>query len=443
MESLMQENKSTETSTNLTAENAARATAAPAALEYETVILARIGEIALKGLNRHKFLDRVVSNLAWRVKKIANYKVYIAESRIWVEPKDDAARESTNLAKVLDVCCRVFGIVSASKVIRFQGGLAEMQKGAEILIGQRYAESPLADHLLGGSPNRKTETFKIVCRRANKAFPLTSPEISRELGAYVLQNNANLSVDVHEPDFSIYVEVRDDISMYTEVHAGLKGLPVGTSSKGLLLLSGGIDSPVAGFQMASRGMEIEAIYFHTYPFTSDEAKEKVISLARILSEYTGRIKLHVVDFTDIQITLKKNVPQDMMTIVMRRMMMRIAEKIAEQNKLKCLITGESLGQVASQTAEALICTNAVCNLPVYRPLIGMDKDWTTDMAKFIGTYETSILPYEDCCTVFVAKHPKTRPSLKDAEFAENRLDIEALVAEGVAKTETLIVSMSK
>ena len=245
---------------------------------------------------------------------------------------------------------------------------------------------------------------------------------------------------MHEPDFVVYLEIRDAAYMYTEKHDGLKGLPVGTGSKGMLLLSGGIDSPVAGFQMASRGMEIEAIYFHTFPFTSNEAKEKVIELARIVSEYTGRIKMHIVDFTDIQITLKKNVSPDMMTIVMRRVMFRIAEELARKQKCTAMITGESLGQVASQTAEAIMCTDAVCNMPVYRPLIGMDKDWTVNLAKFIGTYETSILPYEDCCTVFVAKHPKTRPSLEDAIFAERNLDMDALVEDGMNKIETLLVS---
>ena len=397
-------------------------------LEYKTVILARLGEIALKGLNKRAFINKVVSNLAWRVKRIANYKVYLNQSRVWVEAQDEEAAKVQNLEDALKISCRVFGIVSASLVIKFAGSFAEMEAGAEILVKEQLAK------------HKTPKTFRVEARRANKSFPLNSIELSAKLGASILRKHPELSVDLHEPDFCIYVEIRDEISMYVDKHEGLRGLPVGSSSKGLLLLSGGIDSPVAGFQMASRGMEIEAIYFHTFPFTSDEAKEKVISLARILSEFTGRIKLHIVDFTDIQINLKKNVPGDMMTVVMRRMMYRIAERVARQRKCKAMITGESLGQVASQTAEALMCTDKVCNMPVYRPLIGMDKDWTVNLSRFIGTYETSILPYEDCCTVFVSRHPKTRPSLEEAEAAESKLNIEALVAEGLDKIDTLIVS---
>ncbi len=399
-----------------------------AGLEFQELILARVGEISLKGLNQRKFVDKVISNLAWRVKKVANYKVYSAQSRIWIEPKDSEAAETHNIEKALEISCKVFGIVSSSKVIKFEANTDNMKKAADLLVEKEL------------SKNNKSKTFKVESKRANKNFPLESPEISRNLGAHILRNNQKLSVDVHEPDFVVYLEIRDAAYMYTEKHDGLKGLPVGTGSKGMLLLSGGIDSPVAGFQMASRGMEIEAIYFHTFPFTSNEAKEKVIELARIVSEYTGRIKMHIVDFTDIQITLKKNVSPDMMTIVMRRVMFRIAEELAKKQKCTAMITGESLGQVASQTAEAIICTDAVCNMPVYRPLIGMDKDWTVNLAKFIGTYETSILPYEDCCTVFVAKHPKTRPSLEDAIYAERNLDMDALVEEGMNKIETLLVS---
>ena len=397
-------------------------------VNYDRLILARMGEIALKGLNRSKFVNKVVSNLAWRVKKIANFHVYAQDSRLWIDPKDEEAANESNMQAALDVACRVFGIVSASIVLKFDGGIDEIKALSDQLVAYELAKTP------------QPKTFKAEVRRTDKNFPMTSPEIASDLGGYVLRNNPELSVDVHQPDFTLYLEVRDENYLYTEKHPGLKGLPVGTSGKGMLLLSGGIDSPVAGFQMASRGMEIEAIYFHTFPFTSDEAKEKVITLARILSEYTGRIKLHIVDFTDIQIVLKKNVPMDMMTIVMRRMMMRIAEQVANQSKAQALITGESLGQVASQTAEALNCTNHVVEMPVYRPLIGIDKDEAVDISRFIGTYETSILPYEDCCTVFVARHPKTRPSLADAVFAEKKLDVEALVEEGVNKIETLIVS---
>ena len=256
------------------------------------------------------------------------------------------------------------------------------------------------------------------------------------LGAHLLQTFPDqLRVDVHQPDFVLYVEVREQLYIYNRIIQGHKGLPVGTGGKGVLLLSGGIDSPVAGYMMASRGMELEAVYFHAFPFTSDQAKEKVIELAKQLTAYAGRLRLHIVNFTDIQLTLRDHCPMDMLTIAMRRMMMRIAARIAEENGCLALIPGESLGQVASQTLEALCTTDVVSPIPVFRPLIGLDKDDITQMARRIGTYETSILPYEDCCTVFVAKHPKTKPSLADAEAVENGLDIDALVASALVDIE--------
>ncbi len=397
-------------------------------LKYETIILARFGEVALKGLNRGKFVNKIVSNLSWRVKKIANFKVYTQESRIWIEPRDEDAASESKMQAALDIACRVFGIVSASMVVKLDLDYDEIKAASDLVVKEKLAS------------NKKLNTFKVDVRRANKSIDMTSPEIAADLGGFILENNPELSVDIHEPDFVLYVELRDNVYIYTDKIDGLKGLPVGTSGKGMLLLSGGIDSPVAGFKMASRGMEVEAMYFHTFPFTSDEAKEKVISLARILSEYTGRLKLHIVDFTDIQIILKKNVPADMMTVVMRRMMMRIAEEYAKKTDSQALITGESLGQVASQTVEALNCTNAVVDMPVFRPLIGMDKDYAVELSRFIGTYETSILPYEDCCTVFVARHPKIKPSLLDAEYAEQKLNIDELIEDGINKIETLLLS---
>lgn len=396
-------------------------------VETERLILARVGEVALKGLNRGSFINKIISNLASRVKRVANYKVYEAESRIWIEPRDEEAAKTTNLEAALDVATKVFGIVSASLVYRFTGGFEEIKKVSDFVV-----KDSLAKH--------NYKTFKVETKRADKSFPMISPEVSSELGGFILENNPSLSVDVHEPELTVYVEIREHNYVYTNKHKGVRGLPVGTSGKGLLLLSGGIDSPVAGFQMASRGMEIEAIYFHTYPFTSEAAKDKVKKLAKILSQYTGQIKLHIVDFTSVQLKLNKYVPKDMMTIVMRRFMMRIADNLAQKNHAQAIITGESLGQVASQTAQALMCTDSVVDLPVYRPLIGIDKDFTTDLAKFIGTYETSILPYQDCCTVFVAKHPKTKPSLEDAVEAEKDLDVEELVEEALNKIETVNIT---
>ncbi len=392
------------------------------------LVLARVGEIALKGLNRHKFINKVISNLRWRLEAIGNFKVYAEQSRIWAEPQDEAAATEELMEQALEITCRVFGIVSASLVHQINGGFPEICAEAELQVAEELKQK------------RRNLTFKVESKRGRKSFPMASPELSAELGAYLLEHFSELSVDVNNPDFIVYVEVRDDIFIYTGKKPGLKGLPVGTGGKAMLLLSGGIDSPVAGFLMASRGVELEAVYFHSFPFTSNEAKEKVIDLARIVSEYSGSLKLHIVNFTEIQVELRKQCPEDMLTIIMRRVMMRIAERIAHEQECKALITGESLGQVASQTMEALVTTNEVVSLPVFRPLIALDKDYTTEIARKIGTFETSILPYEDCCTVFVAKHPKTKPSLKDAELSEKHLDIAALVQEGVDKREVIHIS---
>jgi thiamine biosynthesis protein ThiI len=303
--------------------------------------------------------------------------------------------------------------------------MAELEQQALSFVGGLLAD---------GRPR----TFKVEARRGDKRFPLNSPQICDELGGLLLTNYPDqLRVQVRDPDFILYVEIRDQIFIYSEIIKGHKGLPVGTSGHGMLLLSGGIDSPVAGYMMASRGMAIEAIYFHAFPFTSDRAKEKVIELGRILTRFAGHIRLHVVNFTEIQLVLRDHCDADMMTIVMRRLMMRIADRLAQTRNCKALITGESLGQVASQTLEGLVTTDHVVGMPVFRPLIGMDKDDTVQIARRIGTFETSILPFEDCCTVFVAKHPKTHPSLADAEAAESGLDIADLVNQGLAAIEVI------
>lgn len=396
-------------------------------MNYDTLILARLGEITLKGLNRSKFENRLMTTMRGRLKKHGEFSVFQNQSRVWIEPQDDAAR--AELDEALQIATSVFGLVSASPVWRLDAEVTV----ENLLEGSRYFANKMKSKL-------SKKTFKVEAKRGNKQFELDSMEIAREVGAVVLEEVEDLTVDVHNPDITIYIEIRDKIYIYSEIIPGLKGLPVGTSGKAMLLLSGGIDSPVAGYMMAGRGVELEAIYFHTFPYTSDRAKEKVIELARLVSQYSGRINLHVVDFTDIQMDLRAKVPDDMMTIVMRRVMYRIAERIAEKRHCNAMITGESLGQVASQTAEALACTDAVTNMPVFRPLIGLDKDDTITLARKIGTFETSILPYEDCCTVFVAKHPKTRPSLKHAEMAESKLDLESLTQQGVEKTEIIRVS---
>lgn len=390
---------------------------------HQEIYLARIGEIVLKGLNRGKFERRLVENLSRRLRAIGKFSIEQSQSRIWIIPLTPVTDQKLLLRQIASI----FGIVSASPVWRFDGGLPEL-----IETAIEYAGVILAD----GRPR----SFKIESRRGNKQFPLQSPEISCQLGEVLLDAFPDqLRVDVHQPDFTLYAEVRDHLYLYSQIEKGHKGLPVGMSGHGMLLLSGGIDSPVAGYMMASRGMELHAVYFHAFPFTSDQAKEKVIELARLLTVYTGRIKLHIVDFTEIQLILRDNCPADMLTIAMRRVMMRIAARLAVKVGCKALITGESLGQVASQTLEALCTTDSVVPMPVFRPLIGMDKDDTILIARRIGTFETSILPYEDCCTVFVAKHPKTHPSLADAEAAEAGLDIDALVETGMGRIEEVIL----
>ena len=405
-------------------------------VHHEVVILARMGEIALKGLNRGKFEHQLIANLSYRLREFGKFRVFQSQSRLWVEPKNDGSSgtdlnpahditvSSAETDQILRAVTEVFGIVSASPVWKFDGQFdALSDKSVE------FVEALLQKN--------EYKTFKVEAKRGDKRFPMESPEICTEIGGRILENFPQLTVDVHEPEFTLYVEVREHMYIYSEKVMGHRGLPVGSAGKAMLLLSGGIDSPVAGYMMASRGMNLEAIYFHSYPYTSEQAKEKVVELCRLVSHYAGRMQLHVVNFTDIQLELYKNSPQDMLTITMRRIMLQIAERLAEINNCRALITGESLGQVASQTLEAIVLTDEVVSMPIFRPLIGIDKDQTVTMARRIGTFETSILPYEDCCTVFVAKHPKTHPNRKDIEMAEKHIDVEKLVEQGIANIETL------
>ena len=370
---------------------------------YEEIILARLGEIALKGMNRGKF------------------EISQSQSRIWIRSNDI----NVDLKPALDRISKVFGLVSVSPVRKFKGDLNEIGNQSVAYVAELLSDC-------------KKRSFKVESKRGNKLFPYNSPQISNEIGGMLLHSFPDLlTVDVHNPDFTLFVEVRDYNYIYHTIVKAQKGLPVGMGGKGMLLLSGGIDSPVAGYMMASRGMQIEAVYFHAFPFTSNQAKDKVVELARLLTPFTGSLRLHIINFTEIQLQIRDHCPEDMITIVMRRMMMRIAEKLAEKYHCKALVTGESLGQVASQTLEALCTTDSVVERPVFRPLIGLDKDDTVQIARRIGTFETSILPYEDCCTVFVAKHPKTHPSLLHASDAENNLAIEELVNIGLQDIEVI------
>ncbi|HHU12564.1 MAG TPA: tRNA 4-thiouridine(8) synthase ThiI [Clostridiaceae bacterium] len=378
------------------------------------LVLARIGEITLKGLNRYKFEDRLMLNMRYRLRHMGKVWIRKDQSRFLAEVPEGWTSDA-----VIEGLKDVFGIVSLSPVFVADGDANDLLAAADDVFDLLMEDG-------------KSRSFKVETRRVDKAFPLRSYDISATVGQRLMERfSGRLTVDVHQPDVTLHLEIRDRFYLYHEVVPGPRGLPVGMSGSGMLLLSGGIDSPVAGYKMASRGMMLESIYFHTYPYTGDEVLEKVRALGRILTRFSGHMDLHVVDFTKIQLDIQSLCPEDMITIVMRRMMMRIAERLAESRRCKSLITGESLGQVASQTQEALVTTDEVVRMPVFRPLIGNDKDETVGIARLIGTFETSVLPYADCCTVFVSKHPKTHPSLKAAHDAESRLDIEELVQYGL------------
>jgi thiamine biosynthesis protein ThiI len=290
----------------------------------------------------------------------------------------------------------------------------------------------------------KNFTFKVDTRRANKSYPMTSMEINMEMGGFILDQYEGLSVDVHKPDEKIFIEIRDRTYIYSKAFKGLGGMPVGSNGRAMLLLSGGIDSPVAGYMVAKRGVAIDAVYFHSHPYTSERAKQKVIDLARIISRKTGPIRLHVVPFTEIQLAIYEKCPHAQLTIIMRRIMMQIAEHFANRVGALAMVTGESIGQVASQTIQSLAATNEVCHMPVFRPLIGFDKQDIVDISEKIETYETSILPYEDCCTVFVAKHPVTKPSLKSIKRSEERLDgIEEMIETAINDTEVIKIKPAR
>jgi thiamine biosynthesis protein ThiI len=378
-------------------------------------LLVRFGEIFLKVLNRPYFIRSLVRKIRYAVKD-QGAEVWMHDGRIYVSGFSD-------LETCIDRVTRVFGVHSVCPAVEMpkEDFDAICSQAIEMMRGLRC-------------------TFKVAARRSDKRYPLDSPAINEEVGYRILQALPELRVDVHEPDHLMNIEIRDHAYLYVRVIPAVGGMPVGTNGKATLLLSGGIDSPVAGWMIAKRGVTIDAIYFHAPPYTSERAKQKVIYLAKIVAQYTGPIRLHVVDFTDIQLYIYDQCPHEELTIIMRRYMMRIAERFAADNDDMGLITGESIGQVASQTMHSLLCTNAVCTLPVYRPLIGFDKNDIVDISRKIGAYETSILPYEDCCTIFVAKHPVTKPQLKIIERSENKLKekIDELVETAVATAELII-----
>lgn len=377
------------------------------------VILIKNGELALKGLNRSTFEDILVKNIRRRLKSAGDFDYIKSQSTIIIEPKN----ENCDFEAAQEAVSRIFGIAGFSRAAAVE---KDFDKVIEIS----------GDYLEGALKNAKT--FKVEAKRSDKKFPLTSPEISREMGGHLLSVYPHLKVDVHNPEVTVMVEVRDKyIFLHGTQIKGAGGMPVGTGGKAGILISGGIDSPVAAWMMAKRGIELTAIHFASPPYTSKRAEMKVVTLLEKVAKYSGRMTMFTVPFTEIQEQIKDNCPEELFTLIMRRAMMKAAEKIARKENCQALITGESVGQVASQTIYALACTDAAANMPVFRPLIGMDKDEIIEISRKIDTFETSILPYEDCCTVFTPKHPKTRPNLGDIEKAEQLIPLEELVEKAV------------
>jgi thiamine biosynthesis protein ThiI len=365
--------------------------------------LIKYAEIGLKGKNRYLFENALCDRIAEVLKPLGLYNVYKEQGRVFVECPDNFDYEET-----VEAMQRVFGISSICPVVVIDDTDWEiLTKGVGDYVDAMYPD--------------KNITFKVMAKRADKNYPLTSPDICKEMGDYLLRRFPELKVDVREPEVRINVEVRKKSYVYSIVIPGPGGMPVGTNGKAMLLLSGGIDSPVAGYMISKRGVAMAAVYFHAPPYTSERAKQKVVDLAKKISGYTGKMRLYVVNFTDIQLEIYEKCPHDELTIIMRRYMMRIAERFAEKENCLGLVTGESIGQVASQTMHSLASTNEVCSMPVYRPLVAFDKKDIVDVAIKIDTYDTSIQPYEDCCTIFVAKHPVTKPNLKKIRNSEMRL----------------------
>ena len=385
--------------------------------------LIKYAEIGIKGKNRYLFEDALVDHIRRALKSAeGSFQVSKEQGRIYVFPQGEYDYEET-----VEILQRVFGIAAICPVVMAEDrGYEQLAADVVQYIREVYPDS--------------RKTFKVCARRARKSYSMNSMELNRELGGAILEACPDMKVDVHHPDIWLTVEVRQKIYIYSREIPGPGGMPVGTNGSAMLLLSGGIDSPVAGYMIAKRGVKIDAVYFHAPPYTSDRAKQKVVDLARLVARYSGPIRLHVVNFTDILLAIYEKCPHDELTIIMRRYMMKIAEKMAEQDGSLGLITGESIGQVASQTIHSLACTNEVCTMPVFRPLIGFDKQEIVDIALKIGTYETSVLPYEDCCTIFVAKHPVTKPNLNVIRHSEEKLAdcIDGLLEEAIRTAEVIV-----
>ncbi len=385
------------------------------------IFLMKLGEIVLKGANKRQFEARLRQNVRRRMKNFGNFDVYIMQSTVYVEPMDEMA----DVEGAWEACHSIFGVVSLCRCRPCEKNLDAIFDAIENYLG---AELDCA------------KSFKVESKRSDKAFPLTSIGISQEIGGRLAEAHPHVEVDVHNPDYTVYVEVRD-LAAYVHGPAepGAGGLPTGVGGRAMCLLSGGIDSPVSSYMIAKRGVEIESIHFFSYPYTSQLAKDKVLELARLVTRFSGRMTVNIVSFTEIQEAIRDNCPEEFFTLIMRRFMMEISQRIAKDHGCGALVTGENLGQVASQTMEAMAVTGAVVDIPIFMPLVGMDKEEIVTIARKIGTLETSILPYEDCCTVFTPKHPKTKPTLGQLLAAERNLDRQALIERALENTEKVVI----
>ena len=385
------------------------------------IFLLKLGEIVLKGANKRQFEDKLRQNVRRRMKPYGNFDVYIMQSTVYVEPMDEEA----DVDGAWEACHHIFGLVSLCRCRPCEKNLDSIFAAVEEYLGDDLDCA---------------ESFKVESKRSDKRFPLNSIAISQEIGGRLAEAHPDCRVDVHHPAYTVYVEVRD-LAAYVHGPAepGAGGLPTGVGGRAMCLLSGGIDSPVAAYMIAKRGVEVEAVHFFSYPYTSQLARDKVMELARLVTKYCGRMTVNIVSFTQIQEAIRDNCPEEFFTLIMRRFMMEISQRIAKDDGCKALITGENLGQVASQTMEAMAVTGAVVDIPIFMPLVGMDKEEIVTIARKIGTLETSVLPYEDCCTVFTPKHPKTKPTLGQVINAEKKLDREALIQQALESVEKIAV----
>lgn len=381
------------------------------------MILCKLGEVVLKGLNRRSFEDKLIGNLRRRTAKCGNFRIYSKQSTIYVEPVND----ESDLTAAYAACKQVFGVIAVSRALPCEKDVQAIIRTAKDYLAPEFA---------------RARDFKVESKRADKTFPLTSIQLSQQVGGALHQAFPTCEVNVHDPELVVHIEIRDDAAyVHGPAEEGAGGLPIGMGGVAVSLLSGGIDSPVSSYMIAKRGVKLEMVHFFSPPYTSDEAKEKVLSLAKLLVPWCGRLTVQIVPFTEIQEEIRRNCPEEFFTLIMRRFMMRISQRVADQVKAKALVTGENLGQVASQTMEALRVTEDVVDLPVLRPLIGMDKEEIVRLSRKIGTFDTSILPYEDCCTVFTPRHPRTKPNLDEVREAEAVLDIEGLIDRAMTNRE--------